>query len=367
MLALGSLRIGPRAATLGAALVIALSACAPAMTPDASLPDSAADVAPPDATTDSGVLGDAPTTCVNVAGSWEWVGTCSAPGYRPDEHTCLTQTGCTISENGDWELSVAGNVATRRLTMSLDGTDGMQTITFNGDTTMSVTELTRPTRATCRFMGRRGSFPGATSYCCDVSRASCGAGQRCVQVQAHTNPALLTSACVPNGTIAPGAACTRTMDRTGTDQCQGNHGCVAVGQMSATNRVCTRLCSSVTGCGTGEVCRWNGQGPRTGVCLPRCELLGTACQTGTTCRPYDSWRTGNRQNVDPVCDPAGPRTDGMPCNFSTECGVDLGCRWWVASPVCRRVCDDTHACPAGARCDFVPNGSSTNLGVCVTD
>ncbi len=352
-------------ACYAATLAIALSACAPAtMAPsDASLPDSSEDVVVPDASRQT--LGDVPDTCVDVAGSWEWTGTCSVPGVRPDLHTCISQSGCTIRENLDWSLSVVGNVARRRLTLSSDQLEGEHTMTITGDTAVSEYTLTHPVRATCRITGRRGRFPGATSYCCEVNRASCGAGQRCVQVQANSDPSMLTTACVPNGTLPLGATCTRVMDRAGTDQCQGNNACASTGPSSTAPRVCAKLCSQETICGAGEVCRWSGQGPATGVCQPRCELLGSSCQPGATCRAYEGWFTGGGHNTDAVCEPAGRKSEGMACANSAECGDNLSCQWWNDRPTCRRVCDDTHACPSGSRCDQHPYGSPSNIGLCV--
>ncbi|MBL8682239.1 MAG: hypothetical protein JNK05_23935 [Myxococcales bacterium] len=354
---------------------LTLGACAPAMTPpvDASSSDAsssdAVDASAADAAPDSPPT-DAPVTCVNVSGSWEWTGSCSDPQFNPVPGTCLVQTGCQYAELANGEnntYSIVGNVARREYTRARDGLDGVETLTFDGDNAAAEFVVTAPVRATCRATGRRGSFAGASNYCCDVSRASCGASQRCVAVQANSNIEQLTTACVADGTIPLGGECTRVMNRVGTDQCQGNAACANFGQATSTARVCQKLCDQPSDCAANQVCRRLGDAPRSGVCTPRCELGGTTCQPAATCRFVGALVEGATLQVDTACDFTGMRTEGMACTSDLDCGANLNCPFWTDSPVCRRTCDATHACPMGTRCEAHPLGSATSLGACVPE
>lgn len=349
---------------------ITLGACAPAMTPPADASSSdAVDASAADVATDSPPA-DAPVTCVDVSGSWEWTGSCSDPQFNPVPGTCLVQTGCQYAELANGEnntYSIVGNVARREYTRARDGLDGVETITFDGDNAVAEFVVTAPLRAMCRGSGRRGSFPGASNYCCDVSRASCAANQRCVQVQANNNADLLTTACVADGTIPLGGECMRVMNRVGTDQCRGNAACANFGQAASTTRVCQKLCVQQSDCAANQGCRRLSEAPRSGVCTPRCELGGSTCPSAATCRAVLSIGAGGAIGPDTVCDFAGMRTEGMACTADLECGANLNCHLWAASPVCRRTCDDAHACPMGNRCDPNPFGSATNIGVCVPE
>ncbi len=341
---------------------IALGACAPAMAPaDASGQDASADSATSDGATNNDGATDAATTCIDVNGAWEWTWSCSDPRVDGQPTTCLTQSNCRVNGWQRRSSSIVGNVLTSLYTQALDNVDAVEIVTFDGDNAMVSVTVTAPIRATCMATGRRVTFPGATSYCCDVARSSCGAGQRCAPVSVGTNNWLAT-ACLPNGTTPLGGACMRQMDRLGTDTCEGQSVCANLGQPVNTSRVCAKSCSNASDCGANEICRQLGISPQNGVCRPRCALFGSDCQPAATCRPVIAWGSMSDGDTrwEPHCEFTGMRTEGMACTNSFDCVADHICASMSGGELqCRRVCDSTHACPANMRCGPFAVGDPT--------
>jgi hypothetical protein len=347
---------------------VVFSACAPPVGPsDASAQDAAIDSATHG---DGAAAPDAAVSCVDVTGAWEWTGSCSDPRVSIEPTTCQTQTGCTVRGFLSGTGSLVGNVLTNRYRVAQHTVDAVETVTFDGDrATMAVT-VTAPIRVTCTATGRRVTFEGATSYCCDVNRASCGAGERCVPVTVGTSNFAAT-ACTPDGTTPLGGACMRQMDRLGTDTCAGNRVCANLGQPSVTQRVCAATCANASDCGANEICRQLGDTPQTGVCRPRCALFGSDCQPAATCRPVVAWGATSDRSIrwEPHCEFTGPRAEGMACRDSSECAADLVCATTAEGGICRRACDATHACPANFQCTAFNGGAAvvtneTGLGAC---
>jgi hypothetical protein len=111
------------------------------------------------------------------------------------------------------------------------------------------------------------------------------------------------------------------------------------------------------GCGAGETCIGE-QG--TGVCVPTCEVFGSACPAATDhCVPLGIATSG-------VCIPAGPGRDGASCVSQFECAAGHYCSGdALGNGHCLPVCNTTAAdgCPAGSACI----SQLGDVGVCVED
>jgi hypothetical protein len=178
--------------------------------------------------------------------------------------------------------------------------------------------------------------------------ASCGAGQKCTLANG-------AAFCVPDGTVAAGAACSGA-----PDDCV--HGSVCVGG------VCHVLCRNDGDCTQPAV---NGVAPRCAVPLPgvvnqactiACNPVAAAgasrCPSGTAC-VYTPSPTAEATD----CTQPGSDAEGAACDNSTQCGPNLTCILNGAPPSsCRAVCRNgvTGDCPANHSCQTV----GAQYGVC---
>jgi hypothetical protein len=108
---------------------------------------------------------------------------------------------------------------------------------------------------------------------CDPTKQECPTGQKCAVV---TNMMMAGAACVPDGTVDDGQACTRTM---GMDNCKAGLACSRGG-----GNVCRKLCTDNTGCDQGQSCTTFSRTVSTiGLCAPTCTPFVTTCSGGGDC------------------------------------------------------------------------------------
>lgn len=358
-----------------AALLTALSFAACSSSPATPGVDAApADVPPADAAPapDAPPTPDAPPAgdggaCEDFTGAYTLVGTCSVPGFSPFPTACITQTGCAaqiVVATGPTTGTAARNALT--FTSMVSGIPLECTATRGAGGALAV-RCAAGTIATCEATATPAAFPGATRFCCDLGAQDCGAGQRCTLIGVGTNNATVLTACVPAGALAEGAMCTRVDGRAGTDACGAGLACASYGRATAGDRVCSRVCRSSADCAGGASCLAVSDAPRGGVCVPRCEPLGTGCAAGT-CRYFNAWGAEMRDTapgvVTPSCHPTGAGAEGAACAASTDCGANLACaRRTGADPfACRRVCDMAHPCPMGTACSGVMSATNPAAG-----
>lgn len=362
-----------RTVTLLAALSIAAcSSSSPTNTPDAAVADApAVDVPAVDVSqsTDGAAAGDG-GGCEDFSGAYTLTGTCSVPGFSPFPSACIAQTGCSaqiVVTTGSTTGTVSGN--TLSFMSMVSGIPLSCTATRQAGGTITV-QCDAGGLASCEATGEPASFPGATRWCCNPSAQDCGSGQRCNLVGTGMGNNVALTACVPAGTVAEGATCTRTGGRLGADDCGVGLSCVNYGQASATERACHRLCRNSSDCMGGASCLAVSDAPRAGICRPRCELLGSDCPMGT-CRYLNAWTTMDESSAATMvtaCLPMGDGVEGGMCSNSNDCGANLLCVRSSASAqgACRRVCDSTHACPAGTNCNGTMSATNpTAAGACV--
>ena len=75
--------------------------------------------------------------------------------------------------------------------------------------------------AACGGNGGGGGDGGSTAVCNPVTQAGCEAGEKCAQLVQSDDPFLASTACVPDGSVTDGGACTRGAagQATGYDDC----------------------------------------------------------------------------------------------------------------------------------------------------
>jgi hypothetical protein len=307
-----------------------------------------------------------PIECPDFSGAWTLTGTCSVPGFSPFPSACITQTGCTA------QIAVApgvlpGMIAGGRLTFStsVSGVPLMCVATLPAGGGINVQCDAAGGAATCTAMGTRITYPGSMASCCNVTPQACGMGQRCTIVSEGPMNASLVTACIPSGTLAEGATCTRMEGRVGADNCGTGLFCANIGQAMATSRTCQTLCRSTEDCGTGRVCAIVSDSPRAGVCTPTCTVGGTDCAMGT-CR-YQTTYASNDASAPTViatyCSPTGAAAEGSTCTNNNDCAANLVCtRLSPDAPLlCRRTCDNLRGCSPGQMCRAL-TGSTNPMG-----
>ncbi|MFO0604529.1 MAG: hypothetical protein U0324_15210 [Polyangiales bacterium] len=372
-----------RSASLLAALALAACSSSPAApAPDAAVAEDAApDAAAPDAPAPDAAAPDAPApdappptdggACEDFTGAYTLVGTCSVPGFSPFPSACIAQTGCAaqiVVTTGPTAGTVVGNEL--RFTSMVSGIPLECTATRGAGGVLTV-RCAAGTVASCDATATPAAFPGATRWCCDPGAQDCGAGQRCNFVGAGTNNGTALTACIPAGTLAEGAACTRTDGRLGADSCGAGLSCVNYGGAGASDRACSRTCRSNADCTGGASCIGVTDAPRGGVCRPRCTPLGTDCAAGT-CRHLNAWPAEMRDTAPAVtatvCQPVGAGAEGAACMSSLECGANLTCarRTGADAFACRRICDMANPCPAGTTCTGAMSATNPSAaGACI--
>lgn len=127
-----------------------------------------------------------------------------------------------------------------------------------------------------------GGGGDARQVCNPVTQQGCESGEKCASLIESVDPVLVRTACVENGTVPVGGACTvGDPGPTGFDDCEASSGqgneCI--------NGICTEVCStSPNTCGTGFVCVLFdglfddvGDGQSTGACAPACDPVSQDC------------------------------------------------------------------------------------------
>jgi hypothetical protein len=177
--------------------------------------------------------------------------------------------------------------------------------------------------------------------------------------------AMLTPMCVaPTGMGMDGAACTRTNNMVGLDDCSKGLFCSGLGTlMTPPSRHCRKFCNADGDCAMGSQCAGLVPTPPIGLCVPTCAVFGTTCGAGLDC---DSLFVDNDgMSVFFSCRMAGTGAAGASCmNGDQDCVAGAVCLdpTQMNMPKCYTLCDATHPCPAGACKPFVM-GQST--GVCM--
>lgn len=142
-----------------------------------------------------------------------------------------------------------------------------------------------------------GALPdGPPPACNPVTQAGCEAGEKCAQLVASDEPFLASTACVPDGTVTTGGACTRgAAGANGYDDCVAGYDCL--------RGECVEICTSAG----GDTCRADGEGFGEGsYCTLYADLFSDEiglCVIG--CEPTDD------TSAEPV--------------VNTKCGMDRGC------------------------------------------
>ncbi len=157
----------------------------------------------------------------------------------------------------------------------------------DGDTGISLTDA-----------GGAGGADADTGVCNPVTQAGCEAGEKCAQLVESADPFLARTACVPDGTVAEGQACTRgeAGAATGFDDCAAGYDC--------TNGVCTEICDV---------------GPPDG-----CRADGEAFGEGSFCTLYEGLFTDEIGVCVAGCNPiADDLVDGVLVN--ERCAAAEGC------------------------------------------
>lgn len=134
--------------------------------------------------------------------------------------------------------------------------------------------------------------------CNPVTQAGCDTGQKCAQLVEQEDPFLARTACVPDGSVTEGGACTigAAGATTGYDDCVAGNDCL--------NGVCTKICDV---------------GPPDG-----CRADGEAFGEGSYCTLYENLFTDNIGLCVPGCNPVADTVmDGAVINDS--CGAGNGC------------------------------------------
>lgn len=131
-----------------------------------------------------------------------------------------------------------------------------------------------------------GGGGDARQVCNPVTQQGCESGEKCASLIESADPVLVRTACVPNGTVEVGGACTvGEPGANGYDDCEA-----ASGQGNeCINGICTEVCStSPNTCGTGFVCVLFdglfddvGDGGSTGACAPACDPVSQDCAAAT--------------------------------------------------------------------------------------
>ncbi len=155
--------------------------------------------------------------------------------------------------------------------------------------------------------------------CNPVTQAGCLAGEKCAQLVANDEPFLATTACVPDGTITNGGACTRgEAGANGFDDCVAGLDCL--------RGECVQICTSAG----GDTCRAN---PDPGFAQ------------GEYCTLYADLFSDEIGLCVAACDPTDDAVvDGKVVNAA--CGEDSGCYLNVGRGIA--ACAGTPTMAAGA-------------------
>jgi hypothetical protein len=202
--------------------------------------------------------------------------------------------------------------------------------------------------------GGGGSDMSAAATCDVVMQSGCGPGQKCIPA-VDPNTGRVAGACVPNGTVAIGGACSTagSTQTTFTDNCVAGAFCDNDGPNST--NTCRKVCSADSTCASTEKCgiiltrRW-------GICLPTCTLGGTDCPASNDCSvPFDDIFSSNTMSLGFfVCKKTGTSPAFANCNADTDCGGGLFCNFGNTSNFCSPTCDSQHACPTPPAVDGGP-------------
>ena len=186
--------------------------------------------------------------------------------------------------------------------------------------------------------GATDAGDASTPVCDVIAQTGCAGGEKCAWVRQQTMPVSVGNiACVPDGTVALGGACS-SGGASGTDDCKKGLACV--------NGSCRTICDpAVDSCDANHACSTyaglfasSNVQPAAGVCDPACNPLtqtlltdGSANCGGTivnTMPPHPSLGCYGFPSISAAptkftCSSAGPATNtsDVACNDTNGCGT----------------------------------------------
>ncbi|MGZ3459329.1 MAG: hypothetical protein ACXU86_12600 [Archangium sp.] len=203
-------------------------------------------------------------------------------------------------------------------------------------------------------------FPGE----CDLVAQDCPSGNKCTYVRQGS---ATIRRCVPDGTVAEGAACQSTATPEGDfyDTCKAGLYCTDESAPDGgTSFTCQKFCYGSEQCTAPrdciEVLRFAGSNELPRVCGeagPGCDLLAQGCASSLGC--YPSPKSG------PVCVTAGAVTDGSACTYSNDCRPGSACVKESTGLVCRPLCRAPSGEPGCASGHCEPLQDFSGVGACV--
>lgn len=317
------------------------------------------DGSPADAGIDAGPETPDAGGCADFSGAYGLpIGEACVRGTELELGTlCVVQDGCaaTISTSlGSVDAQIEG--ATMRFTAG--------TLTCTGVVDRGAIELAC---ADGDFSCEARATPTrSVDRACCASDTECDSGDRCAPVNLGADaPVPIVSACVREGAIDEGGACT-VGGGSGTDDCGAGLTCTA-GSLGDDMLVCRRLCRAAGECEAGEACRWYAfTAPPIGYCVPACTLFGDECPSYATCDGATVLDASGAIADGLACRARGTTGEGEVCHRTIDCDAGLSCRSaGAAEATCRALCDDAHPCDASERCAPQGLGDSPPSGVCV--
>ncbi len=301
----------------------------------------------------------APETCATRVEMLLLWGTCVQPSWTLPQLVSVTVSDCAApSDPISFSLDVNASLGP----VSCSGTrrEATRDWTFR---CAHPPEAGRGLSDTCDGLAVQPSFPGAVRWDCDPARADCPDGHRCAVVAVRDDPGARASACIPVGTIPPGATCALRDGRLGADDC-------AEGQCAPDTLTCVRTCGR---CPNGESCQNLTVAPGRGVCRRACETLSADCGGLSCTLGYHFGLTDLRGGASTpflACGRVGVGPDGAVCKGSGDCATSLACVPAVEARgerQCRQLCTARHPCPEGRRCRAFKRVAGTGqiiLGAC---
>lgn len=189
----------------------------------------------------------------------------------------------------------------------------------------------------------------APPACSIGEQTGCSGDQKCI-VTFNDNGDVV-AACVANGTVALGAACT-----AGTNPDELDDNCIK-GTTCDNNGVnatalCKKICTANADCASGDKCI-SFYDSSFGVCLTTCTAFdASSCPSGNDCS--GNWNDIESTDNDGTgyfwCKPTGTGAADDDCETDGDCGAGLWCDFNFGT--CTPACDDTHTCEAGGGMDL---------------
>jgi hypothetical protein len=155
---------------------------------------------------------------------------------------------------------------------------------------------------------------------CHPLEQNCGEGQKCTATVESSDPLSIVTACVPDGSIAQGGACTFAAGGEGDDDCVAGNLCVL--------QSCRQFCDIYTSaCDEGTACAvlrpFFEEFETVGVCLPSCDLIEQDCGVGQK-NCYFEFSSAGGLCLAPVGD-VDDKTQGATCTLTSGCARGYSC------------------------------------------